>query len=139
MRGVCGAVGQTISIARSEVLLPPTGAGAQAARARTAVKSTDQAANILLVRQTIMIIVMTCKVTGSCPVATVFKPKFVISIREYDGRIEVYQVCVAVRVTLREADAVRIVADTTRSIIFADMQAMLRKALIGKNTVAIVT
>lgn len=72
-----------------------------------------------------MIAVMACKVTGPRPVAAVLKPKLVISVRQHDRRVEVYQVCIAARVSLREADAVRVVADAAGRGVFVYVRTVL--------------
>ena len=46
---------------------------------------------------------------------------------------------VAVRVALRETDAVRIVACATWRVVVADMRAVLAKTLVAEDAVAVVT
>ena len=58
-------------------------------------------------------------------------------IGAHDGRIEIYQVSVVGRSSLRRADAVRVVTDRARGLLF-EMALVFGKALVVKNAVSTV-
>ncbi len=59
-------------------------------------------------------------------------------IGAYDGRIEIHQVSVVGRSSLRGADAVRVVTGRARGLLF-EMSFMFGEALVVENAVSTVT
>lgn len=85
-----------------------------------------------------MIVIVTREETSARLVTAVFKSQLVTCTWKHDGSVEVDQVRIGVRISLREADSVRVMTGTAWHVVVTDVQPVLGKALVVEDAGAIV-
>ena len=79
---------------------------------------------------------MAYKVTGSRELALILEAKIAVAARGNDRCVEIDQVRVVVDVSLRVADAMRVMASIAGRILATNVLVVLSETLIIQNTIA---
>ena len=81
---------------------------------------------------------MAHQVTGAAETALVREAQLACCIWSYDGGVEVHQVAVIQIITLGRADSMRVMADTARRSVVADVFVMVKETFIIEDAVTAV-